>query len=241
MRGHFFLFAFGVRVAKAVDNERDVSLASNTSIYGSEAQLPFYKDDTSPDHIVFDELKGRYRVSSKAFGPSSDDGCLSGDLEQLLAEDGLPELTMYPAVGRAVAAFSLKIQLICEHEWTYGVGVRHDPVRENWYHGSIFGAALKKKKLKESLRLLAEEMVPIDELEPNRRPHASISWQAGLARATADKPIWAGYLTPVAYAARSLRNTRSAAQPRPAPPIVCCSTAPNGVNHAEALIALDET
>lgn len=107
-------------------------------------------------------------MSSKAFGPSSDDGCLSGDLEQLLAEDGLSELTMYPAVGRAVAAFSLKIQLICEHEWTYGVGVKHDPVRENWYHGSIFGVGLKKKKLKESFRLLAEEMVPIDEVEATR-------------------------------------------------------------------------
>ena len=40
-----------------------------------------------------------------------------------------------------------------------------------------------------------------------RRPHSSL-----------------GYLTPAAHAARSLRNTRSAAQPRPAPPIACCST-----------------
>jgi hypothetical protein len=45
--GALSLFArWAPRVAKAVDNERDVSLASNTSIYGSEAQLPFYKDDT---------------------------------------------------------------------------------------------------------------------------------------------------------------------------------------------------
>jgi hypothetical protein len=107
-------------------------------------------------------------LSSKAFGPSSGDGCLSGDLEQLLVEDGLHELTMYSAVGRAVAAFSLRIQLICEHEWTYGVSVKHDPVRENWYHASIFGAGLKKKKLKESFRLLAEEMVPIDQVEATR-------------------------------------------------------------------------
>jgi hypothetical protein len=33
-------------VAKAVDNESDVLVASNTSVYGSETRLPFYKDDT---------------------------------------------------------------------------------------------------------------------------------------------------------------------------------------------------
>jgi hypothetical protein len=45
--GALSLFArWAPRVAKTMDNERDVPLASNTSIYGSEAQLPFYKDDT---------------------------------------------------------------------------------------------------------------------------------------------------------------------------------------------------
>jgi hypothetical protein len=107
-------------------------------------------------------------LSSKAFGPSSDDGCLSGDLEQPLAEDGLPALTMYPAVGRAVAAFALKIRSIREHEGTYGIGVKHDPVYENWYHGSIFGAGLKKQKLKDNFRALAEEMVAIDQAEATR-------------------------------------------------------------------------
>ena len=107
-------------------------------------------------------------MSSKAFGPSSDDGCLSGDLEQLLAEDGLSALTMYPAVGRAVAAFSLRVQSICECEFTYGVGIKHDPVTENWYHGSVFGGGLKKKKLKEIFRALAEETIPIDQEEATR-------------------------------------------------------------------------
>ena len=45
--GALFLFArWAPRVAKALDNESNVPLASNTSIYGSETQLPFYKDDT---------------------------------------------------------------------------------------------------------------------------------------------------------------------------------------------------
>lgn len=133
-----------------------------------EPNYRFIRTIQSPDHVVFDELKGRYRLSSKAFGPSSSDGCLSGDLEQLLVRDGLPVLAMYPAVGRAVAAVSLEIQLICEHEATHGIGVKHDPVLENWYHGSVFGRGLKKQKLRERFCALAEEMVPIDQTEATR-------------------------------------------------------------------------
>jgi hypothetical protein len=33
-------------VAKAIDDENDVPVAASTSLYGSEAKLPFYKDDT---------------------------------------------------------------------------------------------------------------------------------------------------------------------------------------------------
>ncbi len=58
---------------------------------------------------MLDKASGRYRISSKAFGPSSSDGALSGDLEQLLVEDGLDPLALYPSVDRAVGAASLTI------------------------------------------------------------------------------------------------------------------------------------
>lgn len=133
----------------------------------------FIRTIQSPDHIVIDEETGLYRLSSKAFGPSSSDGCLSGDLEQPLIEDGLPQLILYPAVGRAVAAIALTIEQICEHEASFGVYVRHDPVETNWYHGSVFGKALKNnRKLKESFRSIAKELIPIDQAEARRNDPA---------------------------------------------------------------------
>ncbi|MBV8140882.1 MAG: hypothetical protein JOZ60_02425 [Verrucomicrobia bacterium] len=41
-----------------------------------------------------------------------------------------------------------------------GLGVSHDPVSENWYHGAISGI---KKSTKEKLRRNAVEIVPIDQ------------------------------------------------------------------------------
>ena len=46
-----------------------------------------------------------------------------------------------------------------------------------------------------------------------------------------------GYLTPAAYAANLHRNVRSAAQPRPAPPIARCSTRAKRRKNPETLIA----
>src|ERR1700693_5446569 len=54
-----------------------------------QPDLRFIRTLQSPYHIVPDEKTGLYRISSKAFSPSSADGKLSGDLEQILRTDGL--------------------------------------------------------------------------------------------------------------------------------------------------------
>ena len=75
---------------------------------------------------------------------------------------------MYPAVVRAVAAYTLTVQQVLDQQSAFAVGVRHDPVEENWYHGSIFGAGLKKKRLKEIFRSTAKELISIDQKEATR-------------------------------------------------------------------------
>lgn len=105
---------------------------------------------------MWDVAKGHYRISSKAFGPSSSDGCLSGDLEQLLVEDGLSPTILCNSLRRAVGAVSVSIGQIR----ALGLCVAHDPVSENWYHGAISGI---KKATKDKLRKSAVEIVPIDQ------------------------------------------------------------------------------
>jgi hypothetical protein len=112
--------------------------------------------------VVKDEQSGRYRISSKAFGPSTVDGALSGDLEQILIGDGLSPIAMYPAVGDAVGAASISIGDIRN----VGASVEHDPVWKNWYHGSVFGT--KPKRVKNSLQRVAVEIIAIDQIEAAR-------------------------------------------------------------------------
>lgn len=133
----------------------------------------FVRTLQAPDHIVPDKKTGQYRISSKAFGPSSSDGSLSGDLEQALAMDGLDPLAMYPAVTRAVGAAALLIG----HFQDLGCAVEHKPVPTNWYHGGALGT--KSKSVREKLRLAAEEIVPIDQIEAARW-FASIDASAAL-------------------------------------------------------------
>jgi hypothetical protein len=124
--------------------------------------LRFIRTLQSPHHLVLDGLTGQYRISSKAFGPSSSDNKLSGDLEQILLQDGLEPTAMYPAVRAAVGAASLTIKQIIDN----GASVEHDPVWTNWYHGSVSGT--KKQKVREKLRKAAAELIPIDQAEAER-------------------------------------------------------------------------
>lgn len=126
-----------------------------------QPDLRFIRTLRSPHHVVPDEQTGRYRISSKAFGPSTIDGALSGDLEQILRGDGLPATAMYPAVSSAVGAASIAIGAIRDA----GATVDHDPVWKNWYHGSVFGinGGIKKK-----LHRAAAEIIEIDQAEAAR-------------------------------------------------------------------------
>lgn len=104
-----------------------------------------------------DERTGRYRISSKAFHPSSEDGTLSGDLEQILAADGLAPTAMYPAVPDPVGAASVTLEQI----HAAGGAVDHDPTPTNWYHGAVSGT--KPKRVKQTLAGVAVEIIAIDQ------------------------------------------------------------------------------
>jgi hypothetical protein len=126
-----------------------------------QPDLRFIRTLQSPHHVVKDGQTGRYRISSKAFSPSSSDGKLSGDLEQLLQEDGLHATAMYPAVSGAVAAAAISVGRIRDA----GATVEQDPVCRNWYHGAV-GDISSSKKTK--LYKAAAEIIAIDQNEAAR-------------------------------------------------------------------------
>jgi hypothetical protein len=115
----------------------------------------------SPDHVVKDAATGRWRISSGAYSPT-DDGLVSIDLEQLLAQDNLNALFMYPALDRNVAATSHKVaNLRALH-----LDAVHDPMPKNWYHGGISG--ISNKAIQRKLAKSALELSPIDQVEAQR-------------------------------------------------------------------------
>ena len=122
-----------------------------------QPEFRFIRTLQSPHHLVFDERTGRYNVSSQAFSPSGSDGTLSGDLEQVLAADGLSPTAMYPAVPNPVGAASLTIAQIR----AASASVEHDPVSSNWYHGAVKGT--KPRGVKKRLSQAAVEIIPIDQ------------------------------------------------------------------------------
>jgi hypothetical protein len=122
-----------------------------------QPEFRFVRTLLSPHHVISDERTGRYRISSKAFGPSSSDGTLSGDLEQVLAADRLSPITMYPALPDPVGAASVTIGQLRG----LGAKVEHDPDKYNWYHGAVTGT--KSKGVKKALSDVAVEIVAIDQ------------------------------------------------------------------------------
>jgi hypothetical protein len=95
-------------------------------------------------------------VSSAAFKPTRD-GSVSVDLEQLLMADGLPLLTMYPAIDQAVAAAAVGVDRVRQA----GLEPTHDPDPRNWYHGAIRGNFTGK--ISRDLARDIEFLVPIDQ------------------------------------------------------------------------------
>jgi hypothetical protein len=133
-----------------------------------QPEFRFIRTLQSPHHVIFDERTGRYGISSQAFTPSSSDGALSGDLEQILLNDGLVATAMYPAVHDPVGAASLTIGQIREAQAT----VEHDPVNWNWYHGAVRGS--KPRGVKKRLSNVAIEIIPIDQA---RAAELEMSWK----------------------------------------------------------------
>jgi len=111
------------------------------------------------------DASGTWRLSSAAYSPSSD-GFVSVDLEQLLIQDQLTSLFMYPAVNRSVAAASHKVSLLR----TLGLDVIHDPITKNWYHGGISGIknSTAGKRIRRQLAASASFLVPINQIEAQR-------------------------------------------------------------------------
>lgn len=120
-------------------------------------EFRFIRTLQSPHHVIFDERTGRYGISSQAFNPSSSDGTLSGDLEEVLVSDGLSPIAMYPAVRDPVGAASVTVGQIGDAL----AHVDHGPVRRNWYHGEVRGT--KARSVKKRLSNVAVEIIPIDQ------------------------------------------------------------------------------
>jgi hypothetical protein len=137
------------------------------------ADLHFIRTIQSPNHVVKDAATGLYRVSSKAFSPSSEDKKLSGDLEQLLLTDGLHATSLRPALSRAVGAFALTIGKLRDQ----GLSVAHDPVRENWYHGAVSGITKRHQKI---LSREAIELIAIDQGEVAKFESLSLQKPRGI-------------------------------------------------------------
>jgi hypothetical protein len=124
-----------------------------------QPEYRFIRTLQSPHHVVLDKRLGRYRISSKAFGPSSTDQTLSGDLEQVLLQDGLSATAMYPAVSDPVGAASITIGQL--RAASASVSVDHDPTCSNWYHGAVTGT--KPQGIRNKLLDHVLEIIPIDQ------------------------------------------------------------------------------
>lgn len=137
-----------------------------------QPEFRFIRTLQSPYHVVPDERTGRYRISSKAFSPSKADGKLSGDLEEVLAADGLSPTAMYPAVRDPVGAASLTLGQIRAAK----AEADHDPATWNWYHGAVSGT--KAKRVKQSMVDAAVEIIPIDQVRAAELDRSMSSQQA---------------------------------------------------------------
>jgi len=129
----------------------------------------------SPDHVIKDDLTGEWRLSSGAYSPANDK-LVSVDLEQLLAEDELPPLAMYPALNRSVAAATHSISELRGSN----LDVVHDPTNKNWYHGGISG--ITNKKMQRKLAESAGFLVPIDPTEAQKLKDVSDQQKTQKAR-----------------------------------------------------------
>lgn len=121
------------------------------------------------NHVKLEESTGRYIVCSQAFRPSTNDGCVSGDLSQIIEADGLPATALYPTVERALGAAAVPVRVIRG----LGCDVEHSPEPDNWYHGGLTGIGTdKRSRIKRAIAAASFEIVPIDQDEARRQDEA---------------------------------------------------------------------
>jgi hypothetical protein len=81
---------------------------------------------------------------------------LSGDLEQLLTDDGLTVADFQSSLARVVGKYGINISQVRMQ----GLQVEHRPALDNWYHGAIFGHFTQSKK-----RQLYKDAIPVTEID----------------------------------------------------------------------------
>lgn len=108
----------------------------------------------APHHVT--EEEGGFRISSAAFKAGTDGTC-SVDLEQLMHADGLASDALYPGLRGSVGLYAVRVDKVR----TEGLGIEHDPLNANWYHGIINGDGLRRKASKR----LAQACVPVVDLD----------------------------------------------------------------------------
>lgn len=103
-------------------------------------------------HVVWDDSRGRPRISSKAFSPSSgQNGGMSVDIEQLLLADGVNsrEYVTTPVFTGSVA-FSAGAARALDLQ------VGYDATPSNPYHGEVWGKDRPNRFSRPQKRGLAE-------------------------------------------------------------------------------------
>jgi hypothetical protein len=93
------------------------------------------------NHVVYDGNRGKDRLSTKAFKPSSGvkDG-MSIDIKLLIENDNLA-----PAEYVTTPVFTGSVEFTAITARDAGLWVGFDPLEENPYHGEVWGAARANK------------------------------------------------------------------------------------------------
>lgn len=119
------------------------------------------------EHVVWDDNRQRWRVSSKAFNKSSTlTGGMSVDIEALILKDGTVDPKIFvttPVYTASVAFFACdirKLDLMVGYDPLHGV----EGIPDNPYHGEVWLKTMKKKfsdSLRQSLLNAAQWYVPL--------------------------------------------------------------------------------
>lgn len=93
-------------------------------------------------HVVWDENRSRYRVSTKAYSPSSEPlGGMSVDIEKSILAAGLEgsEFVTNPTFTGSVAFPAGRVRNL-------GLLVGYDPIFENLHHGEVWSAGMRPNR-----------------------------------------------------------------------------------------------